>query len=121
MALKPVWMEQVRRPERSQVSRQFRLNSLNFWPNEIEETSLGWAKAAWEQTSAVHGITPFIFFCLAVSFKSIFYIFLAKVAQYESSYRRTAHHAPVTEQREAVTVGQDSKATKVILISARET
>ena len=35
-----------------------------------------------------------IFICsLVVSFKSIVFIFLAEAARYESSYRRTAHHA----------------------------
>jgi len=58
-------------------------------PSEIETTGPGWGKAAREQTSAAQSINPlyiFIFRFLALSFKSIFFHFLAEAAQYESSY-----------------------------------
>ena len=61
-ALKLVRAEQVRRPERSKLCDQLTPSyPEKNWPSEIEETGPGWAKAAWQQTSAAHSITPVIY------------------------------------------------------------
>jgi len=87
-ALKPVWVQQVRQltPSYPEKNR----------PSEMEETGPGWAKVAWEQTSETHDPLHifYLYSFLAVSFKSIFFNFLAEAAPYDSLYRRTAHHAP---------------------------
>ena len=99
-ALKPVRAEQVRRPEWKQNWTVPHCGSilpicLSLRPvGSIHISCL----AAREQTSAaqIAKASPLIIYFYSFSgiiFQFYFYFFLTEAAQYECSYRRTAHHA----------------------------
>ena len=99
-ALKPVRAEQVRRPEWKQnwtVPHCGSVLPICLSLRHVGSIHIS-CLAAREQTSAaqIAKASPpyeiFLFIFLAPSFNSIF-IFLTEAAQYECSYRRTAHHA----------------------------
>ena len=103
-ALKPVRAEQVRRPEWKQnwtVPHCGSVLPLCLSLRHVGSIHIS-CLAAREQTSAAqiakasppYNMKYFIHF-LALSFNSIFNFFLTEAAQYECSYRRTAHHATV--------------------------
>ena len=98
-ALKPVRLEQVRQPERSQVPGRWCVSLPNWETGPVISKKPALAEQKWPESrhQQPKASSHLYFFCfysfLALSFKSFFFHFLADAAQYESLYHRTAHHA----------------------------
>ena len=100
-ALKPVRAEQVRRPERKQ-NWTVSVGSIHIIIETVliiscsPRADIG-GPTCQSITHPPYNMKYFYSF-LALSFNSIFNFFLTEGAQYECSYRRTAHHAAETNK-----------------------